>query len=124
MVALLLALKQVLQGNHFSVMQDEKVALLQRLFLRKYNTQECEGTSYVPRTSGRYILEETANVVYVQSKARDVFNDSPLELVITLEQTPKTDWAVHYRFVRKGISAIKHVYQNKDSDAVTSAFNV
>ena len=45
MVALLLALKQVLQGNHFSVMQDEKVALLQRLFLRKYNTQECEGTS-------------------------------------------------------------------------------
>ena len=27
MVALLLALKQVLQGNHFSVMQDEKVAL-------------------------------------------------------------------------------------------------
>ena len=58
MVALLLALKQVLQGNHFSVMQDEKVALLQRLFLRKYNTQECEGTSYVPRTSGRYILEE------------------------------------------------------------------
>ena len=40
MVALLLALKQVLQGNHFSVMQDGKVALLQRLFLRKYNTQE------------------------------------------------------------------------------------
>ena len=63
MVALLLALKQVLQGNHFSVMQDEKVALLQRLFLRKYNTQEFEGTSYVPRTSGRYILEETLRSV-------------------------------------------------------------
>ena len=69
MVALSLALKQVFQGHHFSVMQDEKMALLQRLFLRKYNTQECEGTSYVPRTSGRYILEETANVIYVQSKA-------------------------------------------------------
>ena len=27
MVALLLALKQVLQGHHFSVMQDKKVAL-------------------------------------------------------------------------------------------------
>ena len=44
--------------------------------------------------------------------------------MITLEQTPKTDLAVHYRFVRKGISAIKHVDQNKDSDAVTYAFNV
>ena len=42
MVALSLALKQVFQGHHFSVMQDEKMALLQRLFLRKYNTQECE----------------------------------------------------------------------------------
>ena len=101
MVALLLALKQVLQGNHFSVMQDEKVALLQRLFLRKYNTQECEGTSYFPRTSGRYILEETANVVYVQSKARDVFNDSPLELVITLEKPPKTDLAVQYALLKR-----------------------
>ena len=101
MVALLLALKQVLQGNHFSVMQDGKVALLQRLFLRKYNTQECEGTSYVPRTSGRYILEETANVVYVQSKARDVFNDSPLELVITLEKPPKTDLAVQYALLKR-----------------------
>ena len=96
MVAPLLALKQVLRGHHFSVMQDEKVALLQRLFLRKYNTQECEGTSYVPRTSGRYIWEETANEVYVQSRARDVFNDSPLELVITLEKPPKTDLAVQY----------------------------
>ena len=55
------------------------------------NTQECEGTSYVPRTSGRYILEETVHVIYVQSEARDTFNDSSLELVITLEQTPKTD---------------------------------
>ena len=101
MVALLLALKQVLQGNHFSVKQDEKVALLQRLFLRKYNTQEYEGTSYVPRTSGRYILEETANVVYVQSKARDVFNDSPLELVITLEKPPNTDLAVQYALLKR-----------------------
>ena len=42
------------------------------------------------------ILEETANVIYVQSKARDVFNDSPLELVITLEKTPKTGSAVQY----------------------------
>ena len=42
------------------------------------------------------ILEETANVIYVQSKARDVFNDSPLELVITLEKPPKTDLAVQY----------------------------
>ena len=29
-------------------------------------------------------------MIYVQSKARDVFNDSSLELMITLEQTPKT----------------------------------
>ena len=28
MVALLLALKQVLQGNHFSVMQDEKITII------------------------------------------------------------------------------------------------
>ena len=35
MAALLLALKQVLQGHHFSVMQDEKVTLLRRLFMRK-----------------------------------------------------------------------------------------
>ena len=35
MVALLLALKQVLQGHHFSVMQDKKVALLRRLFIKK-----------------------------------------------------------------------------------------
>ena len=54
------------------------------------NTQECEGTSYIPRTSGRYILEETANVIYVQSKARVTFNDSSLELVITLEQNMLT----------------------------------
>ena len=99
MVAPFLALKQVLRGHHFSVMQDEKVALLQRLFLRKYNTQECEGTSYVPRTSVRYILEETANVV--QSRARDVFNDSPLELVITLEKPPKTDLAVQYALLKR-----------------------
>ena len=31
-------------------------------------------------------MEETANVIYFQSNARDVFNDSPLELVITLEK--------------------------------------
>ena len=48
------------------------------------------------KNSGKYILEETANVIYVQSKVRDTFYDSSLELVITLEQTPKTDWAVHY----------------------------
>ena len=95
MVALLLALKQVLQGHHFLVMQDKKVALLWRLSCRN-NTQECERTSYVPRTSGRYILEETTNVIYVQSKARHTFNNSPLEVVIMLEQTLKTNWAVHY----------------------------
>ena len=100
MVALLLALKQVLQGNHFSVMQDEKVALLQRLFLRKYNTQECEGTSYVPRTSGRYILEETA------------------------WKTTENWFSRSIRFVKKETTAIKHVDQNNDSDAVTNAFNV
>ena len=33
-------------------------------------SQECEGTFYVPRTSSRYILEETANVIYIQSKAK------------------------------------------------------
>ena len=60
------------------------------------NTQECERTSYIPRTSGRYILEETTNVFYVQSKARHTFNNSPLEVVIMLEQTLKTNWAVHY----------------------------
>ena len=65
------------------------------------NTQECEGTSYVPRTSGRYILEETAHVIYVQSKARDTFNNSPLVFVIMLEQTLKTDWAVHYVLVER-----------------------
>ena len=54
------------------------------------NPQECEGTSYISRTSGRYILEETADVIYVQSKARVTFNDSSLELVITLEQNMST----------------------------------
>ena len=121
MVALLLALKQVLQGHHFLVMQDKKVALLWRLSCRN-DTQECERTSYVPRTSGRYILEETTNVIYVQSKARHTFNNSPLEVVIMLEQTLKTNWAVHYVLLE--ISAIKHFDQNKDSDAVTYAFSV
>ena len=65
------------------------------------NTQQCEGTSYVPRTSGRYILEEAAHVIYVQSKARDTFNNSPLVFVIMLEQTLKTDWAVHYVLVER-----------------------
>ena len=100
MVSLLLALKQVLQGHHFLVMQDKKVALLWRLSCRN-NTQECERTSYVPRTSGRYILEETTNVIYVQSKARHTFNNSPLEVVIMLEQTLKTNWAVHYVLVER-----------------------
>ena len=91
MVALLLALKQVLQGHHFSVMQDKKRRRSCEDYSCRNNTQECEGTSYVPRTSGRYILEETAHVIYIQSKARDTFNNSPLVFVIMLEQTLKTD---------------------------------
>ena len=74
---------------------------------------EFEGTSCVPSISGKYILEETANELYVQSKARDTFNDSSLPLVITRELEHRK------LIVRKWIAAIKHVDQNKDSDAIT-----
>ena len=38
--------------------------------------------------------------MYGQSKVRDAFNDSSLELVITLEQTLK-NWAVHYALLER-----------------------
>ena len=46
------------------------------------------------------IIKETANLMYGKSKARYAFNDSSLELVITLEQTPK-NWAVHYALLER-----------------------